>query len=153
MVAVAIKIVLRFRTLFFVLFAFYQFSCTQGQSSCFYAVDLNESRIKKNPHRGPVRFGIRGKKTLKRIVNENITGDLYKSNIKNLFIVRNQDTLDSFEEIILIEKSQEMSLRLPTGRYRWEFKDSIAAMSQIRKEHLVLKLYNGEIIKLNYCDK
>lgn len=46
-----------------------------------------------------------------------------------------------------------MSLRLPTGRYRWEFKDSIAAMSQIRKEHLVLKLYDGEIIKINYCDK
>jgi len=149
----AIKIISRFRTLFFLVFAFYQFSCTQKQSSCFYVVDLNETQINQNPYRGPVRFGIRGEKILKQIVKENIAGDFYKSNIKNLFIVKNPDTLDSFEEIVLIKRSQEISLRLPTGRYRWEFKDSIAAMNQIKKEHIILELYNGEIIKLNYCDK
>lgn len=116
-------------------------------------MDLNETQINKNPHRGPVRFGIRGEKILKQIVKENIAGDFYKSNIKNLFIVKNPDTLDSFEEIVLIKRSQEISLRLPTGRYRWEFKDSIAAMNQIKKEHIILELYNGEIIKLYYCDK
>ena len=82
----AIKNISRFRTLFFLLFAFYQLSCTQEQSSCFYVVDLNESRINKNPHRGPVRFGIRGEKILKRIVNENIAAT-YTRAISKIYLL------------------------------------------------------------------
>jgi|SRR5690554_4444017 len=151
------KNILKFKFLFFLfLFLFlalYCFSCTEKQLGCFDVVDLNYSEIKENPSRGPILFGIQGEKVLKQIVAENMFGDFYDSNIKNLFIVLDQDTLDYLSKIKLKKKSDKMTLRLPTGRYRWEFKDSISAMDQIKKEHLILELYNGEIIKLNYCDK
>lgn len=144
------KDILKFKFFCIVLLFLFNFSCMEKQSGCFDVVDLNYSV--KTPFRGPVLFGIQEEKILERIVGENMIDDFYDSNIKNLFIVIDQDTLDYFSKVKLKKKSNGMALRLPTGRYRWEFKDSISAMEQIKKEQLVLELYNGEIIKLKYCD-
>lgn len=144
------KNILKFKFFFISLLFLCCISCSEEQSRCFYVVDLNYSV--KTPFRGAILYGIQEEKVLERVIGENIVGDFYESNIKNLFIVMDRDTLDYFSKITLQKKSSRMVLRLPTGRYRWEFKDSIAAMNQIKKEHLVLVLHNDEIIRLNYCD-
>lgn len=124
-------------------------NCKTSVSGCFEVFDLNYGI--QTPFRGPILLEVKGNKYIDKITGEKIVGDIYKSKIKSLFIIDQNDTLDNFSDIKLKLILNKTMLRLPTGRYRWLFRDSLSAMNQIKKEHLILELYSGEIIKLEYC--
>ncbi|MAP80292.1 MAG: hypothetical protein CL526_04295 [Aequorivita sp.] len=126
--------------------------CVKKSSFCY---SVNKLNLPVDvPSRSPVFYEIKEPLIIEKIRGEHIVSNRFKSNIKRVIVVEGNDTVDDNEFLIDLEKiNNYMNIRFRTARYILKFKDSISAMDQIKKEHLILELYNGEIIKLNYCDK
>lgn len=125
--------------------------CVKKSSFCYSINKLNFPI--DVPSRSPVFYEIKDSLIIEKIRREHLVSNRFKSNIKRAIVVEGNDTVDDNEFFIDLEKINNfMNIRFRTARYILKFKDSISAMEQIKKEQLVLELYNGEIIKLKYCD-
>lgn len=137
--------------IFCFILTFLLLGCVKKPSFCYSINKLNFPI--DVPSRSPVFYEIKDSQIIERIRGEHLVSNRFKSNIKRLIVVEENDTVDGNEFSIDLEKINNfMNIRFRTARYILKFKDSISAMEQIKKEQLVLELYNGEIIKLKYCD-
>jgi len=138
--------------IFCFILVFLLFGCVKESCSCY---SINRLNFPVDvPSRSPVFYEIKDSLITQKIRGEYRVSNRFKSNIKRVVIVKGKDTVDDNESFVdLQEINNTMNIRFLTARYILKFRDSISAMKQIKKEQLVLELYNGEIIKLNYCNK
>lgn len=135
----------------FFLTMFVFIGCKSDKEQCYYIMELNFPT--DLPSRSPIFYAVEDYQIAEQIKGKHIVDDYYQSEINNIKVVKDRDTLDSndggFIKIKMI--SGVTCIRFITARFQILHKDSISAMEQIKSEDILLELKNGKKIHLKYC--